>query len=301
MLGTKSYFISELEAAGYEIVCPDVIQTLSEDELVELVPSCDGWIIGDDPATYAVFSAGVKGKLKAAVKWGVGTDNVDFQACDNLKIPVTNTPGMFGPEVADLALGYLIGLARGTYFIDRQIRAGHWPKVRGISISGKTVGIVGLGDIGRNVARRCLALDLEVTAYDPAFDKSPLRGVNVRTWPDDINACDFLIFTCALNKNNRHMLDFETLEELKTGVRIINVARGGLINEKSIIKGLDSGKIHSVAFDVFEDEPLPLESPLRDHDLCIFGSHNASNTIDAVLKTNDAAIRSMRELLENAR
>jgi D-3-phosphoglycerate dehydrogenase len=96
MLGMKEDFIPVIEEAGFEAVCPEVSQTLSEGKLIELVPECVGWIIGDDPATRSVFEAGVAGKLTAAVKWGIGVDNVDFEACKDLGIPITNTPGMFG-------------------------------------------------------------------------------------------------------------------------------------------------------------------------------------------------------------
>ena len=298
MLGMKEDFLPGLEAQGYEVICPDVVQTLSVDELKDLVPTCDGWIIGDDPATSEVFEAGAKGRLKAAVKWGIGVDNVDFSACEKLGIPITNTPGMFGPEVADLAIGYLIGLARETYFIDRQVRAGEWPKNRGISISGKTVGVVGLGDIGRNVVTRCQALGLEVVAYDPGYEESPIRGVEMHTWPVKLDTCDFLVFTCALNEENHHMFNSELLAHTKPGLRLINVARGPLLDERAVEAGLESGTIHSAALDVFEVEPLPERSSLRSHELCIFGSHNASNTAEAVKKTNQTALRILIEFLE---
>ena len=105
-----------------------MIQTLSVEELIELVPQFDGWIIGDDPVTRDVLEAGVNGNLKGAVKWGVGTDNVDFQACRDFGILIDHTPNVFGAEVADLAIGYLIALARNTFQIDREIRDSIWPK-----------------------------------------------------------------------------------------------------------------------------------------------------------------------------
>ena len=142
---------------GMEVTAPNVIQTLTVEELIELVPNHDAWIIGDDPACKKVFEAGKKGKLKAAVKWGIGTDNVDFNACESLNIPITNTPGMFGNEVADLAMCYILGLARDAFLIDRSIRKGEWIKPSGLSLKGKTIGILGLGDIGINIARRAQA------------------------------------------------------------------------------------------------------------------------------------------------
>ena len=149
MLGLIEEFDCLAQAKGLQLIPAETAQILSENELIDLLPDYDGWIIGDDPATLKVFEAGKVGKLRAAVKWGVGTDNVDFQACERLKIPIANTPNMFGGEVADNAVGYLVGLARETFFIDREIRAGAWPKPPGMSISGKHIGVVGYGDIGR--------------------------------------------------------------------------------------------------------------------------------------------------------
>lgn len=297
MLCTKDQFVPILEAKGFEVECPNVTQTLTEKELIKLIPDYDGWIIGDDPATKKVFSAAKKGKLKAAVKWGIGIDNVDLDACRNLGIPITNTPNMFGSEVADLSIGYLLALARETFFIDRDIRQGNWPKNQGISLPGKTVGIIGYGDIGKRAASRAKSFELNVIAYDPG-KKDAEEGVDLQIWPNQINKCDFLIFTCALNKFNHHMLNKETISKCKDGVRIINVARGPLIDEKSLCEALKNRKIHSAALDVFEVEPLPFNSYLRNHPLCILGSHNASNTIDAVKKTNMVAIDKLISFLE---
>lgn len=297
MLGMKEHFLPILERQNIEVFTPEVTQILSEDELIDLVPDFDGWIIGDDPATRKVFDAGKKGKLKAAVKWGVGVDNVDFAACKELGISVTNTPHMFGNEVADVALSYILGLARQTCAIDRGIRAGNWPKSRGISLSGKTVGIVGLGDIGYHTAKRVLAFGMKVVAWDPAKAESNLQGVEMQDWPVRVEDCDFIVFTCALNPQNRHMLNKEILGRCMRGVRIVNVARGPLIDEKALVGALKSGKVHSAALDVFEVEPLPRDSYLREHPLNILGSHNGSNTTEAVEKTNIRAIKLLTDFL----
>lgn len=132
MLGMLDSFVAPARELGLELVAAAVTQTLSEAELIELLPQFAGWIICDDPATQQVFEAGQCGSLKAAVKWGIGVDNVDFKACEALGIPIINTPGMFGAEVADVAVGYAIALARHTVEIDRGVRAGSWPKPRGL-------------------------------------------------------------------------------------------------------------------------------------------------------------------------
>jgi D-3-phosphoglycerate dehydrogenase len=184
MLGMIDTFRPIFEKHGVGVTAAKVVQTLNVEELKELVPQHDGWIIGDDPATREVFMAGKAGKLKAAVKWGIGVDNVDFDACKDLGIPIVNTPNMFGGEVADIAVGYVIALARETFEIDRAVRAGQWPKPRGISLSDKTVALIGFGDIGKSVAKRLIAADMKVIAYDPFAPNSPeLPTVQRAVWP----------------------------------------------------------------------------------------------------------------------
>ncbi|HEY8903865.1 MAG TPA: phosphoglycerate dehydrogenase [Chthoniobacterales bacterium] len=301
MLRAIEHYRQRFVEKGLTPITPDVTQIVPEAELIEMVPRYDGWIIGDDPATAAVFEAGAAGRLKAVVKWGVGVDNVDFGACKRLGLPVSNTPGMFGREVADVALGYVIALARETFAIHRSVVEGGWAKPAGISLAGKTAALIGFGDIGRNVAKRLLALEMNVVAYDPFFKPAEgLEAVQPAQWPDRFDEADFIVFTCALTPQNRHMLDAGALEAAKNGLRIVNVARGPLVDECALIAALETGKVHSAALDVFEIEPLPMESPLRTFgDRCIFGSHNGSNTIDAVIRTSERAIDMMHNFLTN--
>lgn len=291
MLGSIDEFRSRFEQRGIHLTAPDVVQTLTESALIGLVPECDGWIVGDDPATRAVFAAGKRGRLRAAVKWGVGVDNVDVVAARDLGIAVANTPGMFGREVADLAMAYVTALARQFVAVDRGVRTGAWPKPTGISLEGRTVALVGHGDIGGNLARRLLAAEIRVVAYDPALDSAhPPAGVDVATWPQRVEEADFIVLTCALTKDNRHMLNREVLSQSRPGVRVVNVSRGGLVDEAALVQAIESGHVSAAALDVFEVEPLPPSSPLRRFTQCVLGSHNASNTIDAVRRASHRAI-----------
>lgn len=301
MLGMIDTFIPYAGERGHELVPAKVTQTLSQDELIECLPHCDGWIIGDDPATHRVFEAGKSGRLKAAVKWGIGVDNVDFAACRDLGIPITNTPNMFGGEVADVAVGYVIGLARQLFFIDHEIRnAYQWPKPPGMSLAGKRVGLIGFGDIGRSVAKRLLAFDMKIIAYDPGIQgDAGLTGVERANWPLRVEEADFLVFTCSLNAHNRHMLNANVLARTQVGVQIVNVARGPLIDEAALIAALQSGHVAAAGLDVFENEPLPADSPLREMPQCIFGSHNGSNTRDAVLRASYEALDKLFGFLGN--
>ena len=305
MLGMIDELQGLLAETGWDTHCPDVVQTLSEEELIELLPNFDGWIIGDDPATRRVLTAGMQGGLRAAVKWGVGVDNVDFDAAAELGLPVQNTPGMFGREVADVAMSYVVALARETFVIDRGVRAGAWPKPRGVSLAQKTVGVVGFGDIGRNVARRALAADMNVIAYDPALTEAAVGTLSdsagVAAWPDRLGECDFLVFCCALTSSNRHMLNGESLARCRAGLRVVNVARGPLIDTEALVEALKSGHVCSAALDVMEDEPLPADSSLRAFERCIFGSHNGSNTQEAVYATSARAVQILSDFLRSSR
>lgn len=291
MLNMMDELLEGFSRLPVELTRPKVTQTLTEAELKELVPLHDGWIIGDDPATRDVLATGRSGRLRAAVRWGIGVDNVDFAACKDLGIPITNTPGMFGNEVADVAMGYVVALARQTFIIDRQVRAGVWAKPRGISLAGKTCAILGYGDIGRNVAVRVAAAGMQPFIYDPAIGESAVSApARLARWPEGLGEADFLVITCALTASSRQLVNRASLNAMKPGIRLVNVARGPIVNEEDLVEALRSGQVHSAALDVFEVEPLPAQSPLRQFERCIFGSHNGSNTAEAVIRTSELAM-----------
>jgi len=300
MLGMIESFRADFAAKGLELTAAQVTQTMSEQELIDLLPGFDGWIIGDDPASSRVLEAGACGKLRAIVKWGVGVDNVDFVAAKRLGLKSANTPGVFGKEVADLAMHYVSGLARHSFRIDREIRSDFaWPKPAGISLAGKNVGLVGFGDIGRNTAKRLLAAEMNLFVYDPYYQHQECIDAMQMVWPEGLGKMDFVVFTAPLTPETHHMLNVNTAKQLKDGVRIVNVGRGPLIQEAALVEGLASGKIHSVALDVFETEPFSPASQLRQYPDNIFGSHNASNTIDAVARVSKQTIAIIAEMLSD--
>jgi len=301
------------ENNNLQYYCPKFTQVMTEEELIQILPDYDGWIIGDDPATKKVFEAGNKGKLKVAVKWGVGVDNVDFEACKDLNIPITNIPNVFGEEVSDIAIGYLICLTRKIHLIDAETKKGNWIKPCGNSLSNKKVCLIGFGDIGRCTAKKLLAFNLNVYVSDPGFEKvdgniyckynsdilvsEELNKVNISSLEEAVYKCDFIIVTCALNKFTYHLVNENIIRLANKGVRIINVARGHIVKENDIVELLEEGFIDSVGFDVFEEEPLKKDSKLRNYPQNIYGSHNGSNTIEAVNRTSHIAINKIRDYL----
>lgn len=295
MLRQIDLFKPIFKEKNVELQCPDVVQTLSEEELLDLVPAVDGWIIGDDPATRTVFEAGKKGKLKAAVKWGIGVDNVDFQACKDLNIPIINTPNMFGEEVACIALNYITGLARQTFFIDREVRIGNWPKPAGMSLRDKVVALIGFGDIGKATAHFLYALGMKINVYDPYAKCSDeeLAKYKFHKWPEKTELADFIVSTCALTKETHHMINDKVLSACKPGVKVVNVSRGPVHDELALLKHLATGQVSAAALDVFENEPLAADHPLRKYDQCIFGTHNGSNTREGVVRASHKAIEEL--------
>lgn len=299
--------------ANIKIDIPEFTQVLSEDELINLVPKYDGWIIGDDPATKKVFEAGKKGKLRACVKWGVGTDNVDFKACRELDIPVTNIPNVFGEEVSDVAIGYLLSLSRQLHIIHNHNLKNKWVKPAGMSLTGKKACLIGFGDIGCCIARKLLAFKLEVFVSDPAFSKSKegniilnyghgpkfgedtnkyveLKKVKIKELDECLDNADFIIVSCPLNKHTYGLINKTNILKTKKGVVIINVARGPIVVEKDVVELLEISHISSVGFDVFMEEPLSENNLLRQYPQNIFGSHNGSNTVEAVDRVSEIAI-----------
>ncbi len=290
-LATSDTYLERLRAEDLDVVLADVVQQLTEDELIDLVGDIDGMIAGDDPLTARVLAHAPH--LRVLVRWGVGMDNVDLAAASSLGIRVVNTPGAFGDEVADVAIGYLVLLARQLHRIDQGVRSGIWLKPQGRSLTGLTLGIVGLGTIGRAVARRAIAMRMHVVGSDVSADareRATSDGILVASVDELFGASNAVVICATLASDNRHLVNDRTLARMPPGGWLINVSRGGLVDERALGDALASGHLAGAALDVFEREPLSMDSPLRQFDQVILGSHNASNTVEAVERVNGLAI-----------
>lgn len=287
-----------LEERGIEIELPDVRQQLSEDELVRIIGRFDGVIAGDDPFSARVLANGER--LQVISKWGVGTDNIDLNAARAKGILVTNTPGALGAEVADVVVGYLVLLARKLHHVDALVRAGEWAHVEGQSLSNKTLAVVGLGAIGRAVTQRAMALEMRVIGHDVSAKQAAGAaelGVRLTGFDDLLGEADFLSLNCNLTPENHHLIGAAELRRMKRTAFVINTSRGRLIDEAALADALVEDRIAGAALDVFEREPLPEDSPLRavDRERCVFGSHNGSNTREAVRRVSELAIDNLLE------
>jgi D-3-phosphoglycerate dehydrogenase / 2-oxoglutarate reductase len=278
------------------IETPPITQNLVESDLLRIIDRFDGVIAGDDEFTAAVLMHAKK--LKVISKWGIGIDGIDLSEAVSRGIIVKNTPGVFSDEVADVVIGYLILLSRHLHTIDRRVRSGEWnaTQLPGISLPGKTFGVIGLGNIGREVCRRAAALRMNVIGYDiysPPQQFLQETGTRMVNLEELISSSDFISLNCNLTMENRHLLNSEMFLKMKPGVFIINTSRGGLIDEIALADALRKGIVAGAALDVFEQEPLPDTSPLRTFNSCIFGCHNSSNTKEALERVNEMAIKNL--------
>jgi D-3-phosphoglycerate dehydrogenase / 2-oxoglutarate reductase len=279
-----------------EIDAPEVVQAPTEDELIELIGEAEGMIAGDDPLSARVLEHAKR--LRIISKWGVGTDGIDRAAAERLGIRVTNTPAVFGNEVADVAAGYIVLLARKLHLIDASVRDGGWLKIEGRSLAGKTLGVVGFGDIGQAVARRGAGFDMHVCAHDVderALALAAERGVDACELGELLSRSDFVVLCCPLTEQTRHLVNEDSLALMPPGAYLVNVSRGPLVDEPALVRALRSGHLAGAALDVFEEEPLPADSELRGLDGCVFGTHNASNTREAVLRASERAFDNLLE------
>ena len=293
MLKTLDACQERFKLEDMEIIVPEITQQLSEDELCALITDVDGVIAGDDPYSARVLEVGHKGQLRALAKWGIGVDAIDLEAAKNLGIKTSNTPDVFGEEVADVVIGYTVMLTRQLHRIDAAVHQGDWLKIRGTSLQGKTAGIIGVGSIGRAVAERFRAMGMKLLGYDVSpiavtfIEKSGLTQVPLQ---ELLENADIIVVACVLTKDNSYLLDEGAFSIMKNNVFIINVARGMLIKQSALVDSLDSGKIAGAALDVFESEPVTTNNPLCGYPQVILGSHNGSNTNESVQRVNQLAI-----------
>ncbi len=286
--------------AGFTLVLPDVPgQELAGDELVAAMQGISGVVAGDDQFTSDVMAQ--LPDLKVISKWGIGLDGIDLPNAAERGITVTNTPGMFGNEVAEQGLGYLFALVRGIVDVDREVRAGGWPKPVGRSIGALTATVLGLGDIGRTLVTKLQALGVTVSGSDPspeAAEWAAANNVPVGDAAELARDVDVVMITAPLNSATRGMVDADFIDGMRAGSWLINVGRGPIVVGSAVADAIERGHLAGAALDVFEVEPLADER-LRHLPNLILGSHNASNTYEACHRTHVKAIENLVTNLTN--
>jgi D-3-phosphoglycerate dehydrogenase len=295
MQDTLDVFKEDFDRRGIELIVPPIEgQHLSEDELIELIADVEGIIAGDDPFTARVLAHAPR--LRVLAKWGIGIDGIDLAEAERRGVQVINTPGVFGDDVADVAGGYLVMLARQLQRVHESVSAGGWLKPRGQALAGATLGIAGFGNIGRAVAQRGRGFGMEVITYDVAeIARRAATEANVSfvNLEELFGRSDFLVLCMPLTAETHHIVNGRTLARMPKGSFLVNVARGPLVDEAALVEALRTGQLAAAALDVFETEPLPPDSELRAFPQCVFGSHNSSNTEQSVIRASAQAARNV--------
>lgn len=290
----------EFKARDAETIVPTVHERLSEEELMGLVGEIDGVIAGDDPFTARVLEKAVP-RLKVISKWGTGIDAFDQQACARLGVAIRNTPGAFTEPVADSVLGYILAFARRLHWMDGQMKSGIWDKLPGLALNETVLGIIGFGNIGTAVAKRARAFGMTVLANDiREIADDVIRDTGVRMVDRDELLCgsDFVSLNCDLNPTSLHLMDEQAFDLMKTTAIVINLARGPIIDENSLIEALQGHKIAGAALDVFENEPLPADSPLTCMSNVMLAPHNSNSSPSAWLRVHENTIKNLFNVLE---
>jgi len=272
-------FLDFFDKHNIDITLPELRERLSESELLEIIADFDGAICGDDMFTRRVLLASKK--LKVLSKWGTGINTIDVKAAEELGIKVCNTLNAFSHPVADTTLAYILAFARNVISSDVQMKQGIWEKITGFALSEKTLGIIGLGNVGTQVAKRARAFNMNIIAND-IKDIHPIileqYDVSMVSKDEVYQNADFISLHCDLNDTSYHMLNADAFNKMKKKPYIINTARGGIIVHNDLLKALEEEIISGAGLDVFEEEPLPLDDKLLQKSNVILAPHNSNNS-----------------------
>jgi phosphoglycerate dehydrogenase-like enzyme len=293
----------DLKAAGCRVIHSPSAGPVPEAQLVHLLQPCDAVIASSDPYTASVFARCPR--LKVVSRCGVGIDSVDIPAATDAGVIVTNTPGAMTDAVGDYTFALLLGITRRIHEGDALMRSGGWGEYPGVLICGKTLGLVGFGQIGQAVARRAAGFDMRVLAYDPPVQQ---RGVpaglpSVRFTDLDtlLAESDFLSVHAPNLPETRNLFNAERFAKMKPTAYFVNTARGPLVDEAALIRALENSVIAGAAIDVYQQEPLPANHPLRKTPRLLLTPHNAFNAVEAAEAMSRLSVANVLAVLRGER
>lgn len=268
---------------GIDLIVPEVEERLEEEDLLEYAGKFDGAICGDDRFSRRVIKSCLP-RLKVISKWGTGIDSIDQDACEEYGIMVGNTPNAFTLAVADSVLGYMLTFARKGPWMDQAVKNGIWEKIPGRSLSECTLGVIGIGNIGEAVLERAKSFQMTLLGNDIReidADFLHANGVTMVPLTELLERADFVSVNCDLNPTSHHLINTDAFSIMKPEAVLINTARGPIVDEFALVEALENGKIAGAALDVYEEEPLPLGSPLRSFGNVLLAPHNANSSPEA--------------------
>lgn len=295
MLPFVDRFQPVFEHYGIELILPEVNERLSEEEILRYAGRFDGTICGDDRYSERVIEQCLP-RLKVISKWGTGLDSIDREAAARNGVMVGNTPNAFTLPVSDSVLGYILAFARRQPWMDREVKAGNWMKLPGHSLSETTIGVIGVGNVGKAVLRRARGfgsrlLGNDIRPIEPDFILE--NNVEMMGLKDLLGQADFVSVNCDLNPTSYHLINAETLRWMKPDAVLINTARGPIVEETALVAALQEGWIAGAGLDVFEVEPLPADSPLRNMDQVMLAPHNSNSSPAAWERVHWNTIRNL--------
>jgi D-3-phosphoglycerate dehydrogenase len=284
-----------LESHDIQLVIAPVQERLDEDDLLALAGTFDGALCGDDRYTERVLLACAP-RLKVISKWGTGIDSIDQLACGRLGIMIGRTLNAFTLPVADTIFGYMLSFVRRQPWMDRAMKGGVWDKLPGRALSECTLGVVGVGNIGKAVIRRARAFGMHILGTDiveiaPDFIRE--NEFELTTLDDLLQRSDFVSLSCDLNPTSYHLMNERTFALMQPASILINTARGPVVDEPALISALQTGRIAGAALDVYEVEPLPLDSPLMKMDNVLLAPHNANSSPAAWERVHRNTVRNL--------
>ena len=287
LLLTAPYMIPVLDRfkpvfteAGITLIVPEVQERMEEQELLKYAGQFDCAICGDDRFTARVLQACAP-RLKIISKWGTGIDSIDSEAASRLGIKVARTQNAFTTPVADTIMGYILAFARQQPWMDKEMKAGKWRKLGSRALCECTLGVIGVGNIGKAVTRRARAFGMQVLGNDIIeIDHVFINesGIKMTGLPYLLSNSDFVSVTCDLNPTSHHLVNKETLAEMKPNAILINTSRGPIVDENALIEALQTGRIAGAALDVFEHEPIPKDNPLLKMENVLLAPHNSNSS-----------------------
>lgn len=288
----------QLEAAGYEVIKNPTGGILEKEQMKALIADCSGIIVGVDPLDAEVLACAPR--LRAIAKYGVGVDNIDLDYCKAHGIKVSRTVGANSEAVADYAMTLIMAVARKAVMIDRKCRGRDWSKISTRDVSGATLGLFGLGAIGKHVAKRAQGFGMKVLAFDPYWPEEYARENNIiRADAETIfREADFISLHLPLMESTRNFVGEKEIAMMKRDAVIINTARGGLIDEAALLRALKEGRIYGAGIDAFAQEP-PEDPAWFELDNVVIGSHCAASTTGATQNMGRMATQNiLRDLAE---
>ena len=287
------------EKSEIELVVPEVRERFEEAALLGFVGDVDGVICGDDRFTARVLDAAPR--LKVISKWGTGIDSIDQEACRQRGVVLCNTPGAFTEPVADSVMGYVLCFARRLPWMDRAMHAGEWKKMAGLSLHECTLGVIGVGNIGKTVVRRALGFGMRVVGNDIVEMPADFVSTTAIEMVDKerlLRQADFISINCTLNETSHHLMSDAEFGLVKPTAVLINTARGPIVDEAALVRALQEERLAGAALDVFEAEPLPADSPLLTMDNVMLAPHNSNSSPQAWEHVHHNTIQNLLEVLK---